>query len=88
MKNKTQIEIALNELKDIKSKINQYDIFGDDNWVAIDTQIEILTNNFTENEIDEKYNDDNCYFAAMEVIYWLNDGFDNFYTAWHGKLNI
>lgn len=55
-----------------KQKLPNFSAFGDNNWDAIDEQIEALKNQDDEDDIYEKGLSDHAENAAMAAVQWLN----------------
>jgi hypothetical protein len=73
-----QIKAEIEELKRIKPKVPHHTTFGEDNWKAIDAQIETLENKYDQRKIskflgalDEEGTEDIFeYESALEALEW------------------
>ena len=76
---KKQIEKEIKELTEIKPKVRRLSMFGENNQEAIGVQIEVLKNNLSFENIDERWgaSDEDCasqslYENASEARRWLD----------------
>jgi hypothetical protein len=71
-----QIEAEIARLTDLNHKVPSTTAFGDSNFLAIEAQIEVLVNDFREEDVYAKQQDDdwNEYVAhsAIEAVQWLD----------------
>lgn len=63
-----QVEDEIAKLKEIKPNVRRYTFFGDDNWLAIEAQIDVLDNDLDEDEIYAKYENDNDALDATNAV--------------------
>lgn len=69
------IEIA--KLENMKPKIRRYSMFEDDNWAAIEAQIEVLENFYDEDDVYNKAEDSDGDWpqytvdSAINAVAWL-----------------
>jgi hypothetical protein len=79
--NKKRIEKEIKDLTEIKPKVRHFSMFGDDNHKCIEAQIEVLTNNLSDEQIDDKWGGEVCdesapalslYDNATEARAWLD----------------
>jgi hypothetical protein len=91
-----QIEKEIKELKEIKPKVRHFSLFKDDNRKAVGVQIEVLTHNLTEDQIENRWgglcDEDNSaslslYENATEARRWLDgeseEGEESLVENWH-----
>ena len=78
---KAQIEKEIKELTEIKPKVRRFSMFGDDNHKCIEAQIEVLINDLSDDQIEDRWGGDVCdesapalslYDNATEARAWLN----------------
>jgi hypothetical protein len=82
---KKQIEQEIKELTEIKSKVRRFSMFGDDNQKCIAAQIEVLSNDLSDEQIEDKWGGEVCdesapalslYENASEARLWLDGDSD------------
>jgi hypothetical protein len=70
-----QVEAEINALEDVKPKVVHYSFFGDNNHAAIEAQIEVLTEEFDEQDCYTNQENDvwteHETSAAVEAAQWL-----------------
>jgi hypothetical protein len=75
---KEQIQEEIKKLNEIKSKVVQRTLFGDDNIAAINAEIRVLEENMDEDEIYETFSEeegrDHERDAALCALAWLETG--------------
>jgi hypothetical protein len=71
--NVEQIAAEIEALREIKPRVRHFSSFGDDHRRAIEAQIEVLENAYTEDEVDEEFVDfeDNIKSSALDAANWL-----------------
>ncbi len=67
-----EIDHVIFMLDKSKSKLPNFSAFGDDNWDAIDEQIEALKRQDDEDDIYEKGLSHHSESAAICAVQWLN----------------
>jgi hypothetical protein len=71
-----EIKDQIEGLQELKPTVRQTSMFGDNHWDSIDAQVEVLTEDLSEDEIYEKNDSeewaDNVKDAAMEARRWLD----------------
>jgi len=84
MKTRTQKEInsMISKLKKYKLTVPHHSFFGDNNWAAIDIQLDVLEGIYTDedevydlselDEEDENKIEYNVLSAALDAFYWMN----------------
>jgi hypothetical protein len=92
---KAQIEKEIKELTEIKPKVRHFSIFGDDNWKAVEIQIEVLSEDLSIEEIEDKWGDYSygapslsLYENATEARAWLDGDSEEESLAegWHSLI--
>lgn len=74
MRTKEQIEQEVKKLEEIKPKVRQFSVFGDDNHAAIEVQIAVLKGELNENGIFNKYEDnDHLRDNGLEALAWMQE---------------
>jgi len=77
MKMQEQIKKEIKALETVRPKVRPYSIFGDDNLAALDAQIEVLENNWDNNEIYDKYDridsSEHILESALAARQWIDD---------------
>ena len=78
MKTAQEINDEIKALAAMKESVSRYTVFGDDNWSAIETQIDALRDEWTDNDaydaLDEGDINDHEHGAALDAIAW-RDGY-------------
>ena len=73
MQTSENIQKEIDALKLVKPDIPEYASMGSSNWEAIDAQILVLSQNFYEDQVQEKFDyDPHVQEAALEAFYWRN----------------
>jgi hypothetical protein len=70
MKTQTQIEEAINRLKENKLKTNQFSTFGDNNHRVLECMIITLENGYTKDDLDFIFLGNSDYDAAYAILDW------------------
>jgi len=80
MKTASEIRDEVKALTEIKPKVRRYTVFGDDNWAAIDRQIEALVDEWTDNDVRDLRDDltEHEFQSAREAIDWANGDYDEY----------
>jgi len=68
------IRAEIEKLEAMKPKVRRYSAFGDDNWRAINAQLDALRSRLTHSDVDRKYPDDDQmddHSNAMEASNWM-----------------
>lgn len=79
MKTQKQIDAEIETLKSQKPRVPNFTAFGDDNWAAIDVQIEVLEKEMDQDAIDAKWPMDgeyHFYTAGCEAMDWRDEDED------------
>lgn len=77
MKTQEQITKEIGALKTVRPNVRPRSAFGDDNLAQLDAQIEVLENNWDDDDIYDNF--DRCAIqeyileAALAVRQWIND---------------
>jgi len=74
-----EIKAEIAKLRGMKPRIWRYTIWGDNNWKAIEAQIEVLENEMDDDDIQARWPDyEDMYYqdAALEALRWMDDGED------------
>lgn len=77
MKTKEQITREIEALKTVRPNVRPTSMFGDDNLSSIDAQIEVLENNWNDDDIYDNF--DRCAVqeyileAALVARQWIDD---------------
>jgi hypothetical protein len=78
MKTAQEINDEIKALEAMKESVRRYTVFGDDNWSAIETQIDALRDEWTDNDaydaLDEGDINEHEHGAALDAITW-RDGY-------------
>lgn len=78
---KEEINTEIAKLRQMKPNIRHYSQFGDNNWRAVDAQIEVLEDEMSEDDIRDRWPGeyDEMYYrdVALEAYAWLNDDEDS-----------
>ena len=75
-----EITTEIAKLREMKPNVRHYSMFGDNNWMAVEAQIEVLEDEMTSDDIygrwPEEYEE--IYFrdVALEALAWMNDDED------------
>lgn len=81
MKTRREIRDEIDALREIKSTVRRFTAFGD-NWAAIDTQIDALTDEWTyKDAYDAEDNGDISAHergSAIEAIAWANGNYEEY----------
>ncbi|HUW45774.1 MAG TPA: hypothetical protein VMW50_08260 [Dehalococcoidia bacterium] len=76
MKTPAEIKIQIEALKKVRPKVRPYSVFGTDNLVQLDAQIDVLENNLDSTDIFDKYGhsgiDEEVVPAALEARQWID----------------
>lgn len=71
-----EIETEIEVLRSQRERVRRYTAFGDDNFRAIDVQIEALEGRFEEEDVydrvDEAEYDDREKDCALEAVQWMS----------------
>lgn len=68
-----EIEAEKEHLREVMPTVRHFSAFGDDNRKAIQAQIDVLENDYTDDEIyDEWENDQSRLDNALEARAWLD----------------
>lgn len=82
MKTAQEINDEIKALEAVKESVRHYTAFGDDNWSAIETQIDALRNEWTDNDaydaLDEGDINEHEFQAASEAIAWAEGAYDEY----------
>ena len=80
MKTASEIRDEVKALTEIKPKVRRYTVFGDDNWAAIDRQIEALVDEWTDNDVRDLQDDltEHEFQSAREAIAWVYDVYEEY----------
>src|SRR3990172_10801792 len=76
-----EITTEIAKLRKMKPNVRHYSMFGDNNWMAVEAQIEVLEDEMTSDDIygrwPEEYEE--IYFrdVALEALAWMNDDKDS-----------
>ncbi len=77
MKTKEQITKEVEALKTVRPNVRPTSMFGDDNLGGIDAQIQVLENDWDNNEIYDRYDhassSEYILEAAQAARQWMND---------------
>jgi hypothetical protein len=80
MKTVTEIRDEVKALTEIKPFIPHFTLFNDDNWQAIDRQIEALVDEWTEDDawdLNESGDlNEHDFSAVREAIDWVDDCYE------------
>jgi hypothetical protein len=74
MRSEKAIKDEIEKLEAMKPKVRRYSAFNDDNWRAINAQLDALKNRCTQSDIDHKYPDDDQmddHSSATEAVEWM-----------------
>ena len=75
-----EIKAEIAKLREMKPHIRHYSLFNDNNWDALDAQIEFLEGEMSEDDIREnwpgEYAQEYMRAVALEAWMWLNDDED------------
>lgn len=68
-----EIQAEILVLKELKPRIAQFNVFGEDNHRTIDAQVRVLTLGLDEDDIEEQYGeeDDNIRHGALDAYMWM-----------------
>lgn len=74
-----EIKAAIERLKNNKEKTKQFNMFGEDNHKKIDAAIKVISENMSEDELYERYENSDefedeytdCFDEAMSAYEWL-----------------
>lgn len=81
MKKQEQIQKEIKALKTVRLNVIPTSLFGDDNLSAVDAQIQVLENNWENDEIYDRF--DHCdsresiLESALAARQWMNDEEDS-----------
>jgi len=82
MKTAQEIHAEVDALRKMKPDVRHFTAFGDDNWAAIDRQIEALVGEWTDDNaydaLDEGDISEHEFQAASEAIAWVNGDYDEY----------
>lgn len=68
-----QVKSEIAALKELRDKIPPRTAFGDDNLARIDAEIDVLENDLSINDVDQKYGDDDAvYESATYALQWID----------------
>ena len=76
MKSEKEIDAEIGKLEEMKPKVRHYTAFGDDNWAAVEVQIEALEKRMTDDACFDRWPNDASVEernAAREASEWLYD---------------
>jgi hypothetical protein len=80
MRSFEEIEKEIAKLEEIKPKIKHYSFFGDDHWASIDAQVQVLTEQMTDTDVYDEWEDVDDWDANRNIIddalvasEWLHD---------------
>ena len=80
MKTQEEIKKEIEALKAVRPKVRPHSIFGDDNLVQLDAQVEVLEGDLSNGDIYNKYDhagaDENALEAALYARQWIEDDID------------
>jgi hypothetical protein len=85
MKSQEVINKEIEALKEIKPKVRERSLFGDNHHDAIDAQIEVLEGLVvSEDDIYDQWSEENILDAAREAYEWKFDrsGHDSLVSGW------
>jgi len=77
MKTKEQIQTEIEALKIVRPNVRPRSAFGDDNLAALDAQVQVLENDWDNNDIYDEF--DRCAIqesvleSALYARQWIND---------------
>lgn len=74
-----EIQKEIKVLTEMKPKVRRWTYFGDDNWAAIEAQIDVLTRNLSEDDVCDEYDEENeeegkteySKESALHACQWL-----------------
>lgn len=68
-----EIDAEIEKLKEMKPKVRQFGVFGNDNHAAIEAQIKVLARRLSEDEAEDKYVEapDASRDSAVEAARWI-----------------
>ena len=76
-----EIQAEIETLRKMKPTVRDITYFGDSNHDAIDAQIEVLSGEVDEDEIDDKVEDgewaEHVYASARNAVDWMNGDSDD-----------
>lgn len=80
MKTAQEIHAEVDALRKMKPDVRHFTAFGDDNWAAIDRQIEALVDEWTDNDVRDLRDDltEHEFQSAREAIDWANGDYDEY----------
>lgn len=82
MKTASEIRDEVNALIGIKPSVRRYSMFGDDNWLAINRQIEALVDGWTDDDaydaLDEGDISQHEFDAACDAIAWADGDYEEY----------
>lgn len=82
MKTAHEIRAEVDTLRKMKLDVRHFTAFGNDNWLAIDRQIDALVDEWTDDDaydvLDEGYISEHEFQAASEAIAWANGDYDEY----------
>lgn len=71
MKTQNQIDEAVRQIKENKTKCAPFTFFGDDTHAALDAMAETLEKSYDEDEVYEEFGDEGYVTeAALEMTFW------------------
>ncbi len=79
-----EIDSELLTIRNLYQTVPERSAFGDDNHAAIRAQIQVLQRRFTEDEVQDRYEEEGDYVlaAAMTAQSWLNLFEDSLSSDW------
>ena len=82
MKTASEMRDQVKPLTEIKPKVRRYSTFGDDNWAAIDRQIEALVDEWVDGNARDALDEGDIslheFDAACEAIAWADDVYEEY----------
>lgn len=63
-----QVKAEIENLKELKPKIQQYSMFGDDNHKHLDAQVQVLQKRMTEEQVYEKFEDSDNPDSTSDIV--------------------
>lgn len=88
MKIQKEIDVEIEALKTVRSKVRPRSMFGDDNLGAVDAQIKVLEENLDNDDVYSKFDvassSEYILDAALEASRWINgeSESDSLATEW------
>lgn len=80
MKTAQEINDEIKALEAMKESVRRYTVFGDDNWSIIETQIDALRHEWTDNDAYDALDEGDInaieHDAALEAITWRDGYYD------------